>query len=90
MLSRISEDNSSLSNGSTLAQSETGAVFSPEKRRWRFELDWENKAEDEEPILVQKVGSLVLRVVHMLTLRGNSPQASLARLEITWGSILHR
>ncbi|OGM43420.1 hypothetical protein ABOM_007671 [Aspergillus bombycis] len=54
VLSRISEDNSSLSNGSTLAQSETGAVFSPEKRRWRFELDWENKAEDEEPILVQK------------------------------------
>ncbi|KAB8273545.1 hypothetical protein BDV30DRAFT_109110 [Aspergillus minisclerotigenes] len=54
VLSRISEDNSSLSNGSTLAQSESGAVFSPEKRRWRFELDWENKAEDEEPILVQK------------------------------------
>ncbi|KAF7595838.1 hypothetical protein BBP40_004650 [Aspergillus hancockii] len=54
VLSRISEDNSSLSNGSTLAQSETGAVSSLEKRRWRYELDWENKAEDEEPILVQK------------------------------------
>ncbi|CEL07512.1 hypothetical protein ASPCAL10669 [Aspergillus calidoustus] len=54
-LSRISEDASSLSNGSTLAPSDTGTTqFSPEKRRWRFELDWENKGEDEEPILVQK------------------------------------
>ncbi|KAE8354136.1 hypothetical protein BDV28DRAFT_91912 [Aspergillus coremiiformis] len=59
VISRISEDNSSLSNGSTLAQSETGAVISPaEKRRWRYELDWENKAEDEEPILVQKPASV--------------------------------
>ncbi|KAE8151046.1 hypothetical protein BDV25DRAFT_100843 [Aspergillus avenaceus] len=54
VLSRISEDNSSLSNGSTLAQSETGVVSSLDKKRWRYELDWENKAEDEEPILVQK------------------------------------
>lgn len=55
-LSRISEDASSLSNGSTLAQSDAGFTqLSPEKKRWRFELDWENKAEDEEPILVQKV-----------------------------------
>lgn len=57
VLSRISEDNSSLSNGSTLAQSDTGQTGLPlEKRRWRYELDWEGKAEDEEPILVQKVG----------------------------------
>ncbi|RDW86830.1 uncharacterized protein DSM5745_03472 [Aspergillus mulundensis] len=53
-LSRISEDASSLSNGSTLAQSDVGTQSTPEKKRWRFELDWENKAEDEEPILVQK------------------------------------
>jgi hypothetical protein len=60
-MSRISEDNSSLSNGSTLAQSESGACgVHPEKRRWRYELDWENKAEDEEPILVQKVGLTIL------------------------------
>ncbi|KAJ5674098.1 hypothetical protein N7462_009537 [Penicillium macrosclerotiorum] len=54
-LSRISEDDS-LSNGSTLAQSEQGAlaVRPSEKRRWRYELDWDNRAEDEEPILVQK------------------------------------
>ncbi|KAL2834955.1 hypothetical protein BDW59DRAFT_136876 [Aspergillus cavernicola] len=54
-LSRISEDTSSLSNGSTLAQSDAGVTqLSPEKKRWRFELDWENKADDEEPLLVQK------------------------------------
>lgn len=54
-LSRIGEDDS-VSVGSTLVQSETGVVSqSPRKRRWRYELDWENKAEDEEPILVQKV-----------------------------------
>ncbi|KAL4957273.1 hypothetical protein BDW69DRAFT_156786 [Aspergillus filifer] len=53
-LSRISEDASSLSNGSTLLQSDIGTTPSPEKKRWRFELDWENRAEDEEPILVQK------------------------------------
>ncbi|KAI9374275.1 hypothetical protein BJX61DRAFT_498883 [Aspergillus egyptiacus] len=54
-LSRISEDGSSLSNGSTLAQSDAGVTqLSPGKKRWRFELDWENKADDEEPILVQR------------------------------------
>jgi hypothetical protein len=58
VLSRISEDNSSLSNGSTLAQSENGfggLPLPPEKKRWRYELDWDSKAEDEEPMLVQKV-----------------------------------
>ena len=56
-LSRVSEDDS-LSNGSTLAQSDHGslAARSGEKRRWRYELDWESRAEDEEPILVRKVG----------------------------------
>lgn len=55
-LSRTSEDDS-FSTGSTLAQSDVGGAPRPfEKRRWRLELDWENKAEDEEPILVQKVG----------------------------------
>lgn len=55
-LSRVVEDDT-LSTGSTLAQSDVGGMSRPvEKRRWRFELDWQNKAEDEEPILVQKVG----------------------------------
>lgn len=55
-LSRVSEDDT-LSTGSTLAQSDTGGPSRPfEKRRWRFELDWERKADDEEPVLVQKVG----------------------------------
>lgn len=65
VLSRISEDNSSLSNGSTLVPSESGgSSLHPEKRRWRYELDWENKAEDEEPILVQKVS---LRACNLLS-----------------------
>ncbi|KAJ5540118.1 hypothetical protein N7513_008450 [Penicillium frequentans] len=54
-LSRVSEDDS-LSNGSTLAQSDNGtlSMWTGEQRRWRYELDWENMGEDEEPILVQK------------------------------------
>ncbi|KAJ5155632.1 hypothetical protein N7492_008435 [Penicillium capsulatum] len=57
-LSRVSEDDS-LSNGSTLAQSDLGSLPGRpgERRRWRYELDWENRGEEEEPILVQKVGS---------------------------------
>lgn len=55
-LSRVSEDDT-LSTGSTLAQSDLGGLSRPfEKRRWRFELDWDHRAEDEEPILIQKVG----------------------------------
>lgn len=55
-LSRLSEDDD-LSNGSTLAPSDNGGTSTRpgEKRRWRYELDWENRAEDEEAILVQKV-----------------------------------
>lgn len=55
-LSRLSEDDD-LSNGSTLAPSDNGGISTrpTEKRRWRYELDWENRAEDEEAILVQKV-----------------------------------
>lgn len=55
-LSRVSEDDD-LSSGSTLAPSDNGGYSSQpgEKRRWRYELDWENRAEDEEVILVQKV-----------------------------------
>lgn len=54
-LSRLSED--SMSNGSTLVQGDHGVVVARggDKRRWRYELDWENLGNDEEPILVQKV-----------------------------------
>ncbi|KAF3387341.1 hypothetical protein F1880_000950 [Penicillium rolfsii] len=55
-LSRMSEE--SLSNGSTLVQADHGKVTvtarGDDKRRWRYELDWETRGEDEEPILVQK------------------------------------
>ncbi|KAJ5104122.1 hypothetical protein N7532_004651 [Penicillium argentinense] len=55
-LSRVSEEDD-LSNGSTVVQSDTGGLpaRSGEKRRWQYELDWENRAQDEEPILVQRV-----------------------------------
>ncbi|KAJ5887935.1 hypothetical protein N7495_007976 [Penicillium taxi] len=58
-MSRVSEDGS-LSNGSTLAQSDSGRLSAQkgESRHWRYELDWTNLAADEEPILVQKVGGL--------------------------------
>ena len=49
---RLPEDDS-FSVGSTLVQSESGA---PQKMLLHYELDWENRADDEEPILVQKVG----------------------------------
>ncbi|KAJ5749028.1 uncharacterized protein N7511_010724 [Penicillium nucicola] len=54
-LSRVSEEDD-LSSGSTLAPSDHGLSSSrpDEKRRWRYELDWENRAEDEEAILMQK------------------------------------
>ncbi|KAJ5332068.1 uncharacterized protein N7506_005851 [Penicillium brevicompactum] len=54
-LSPVSEDDY-LSNGSTLVPSDHEALPTRpgEKRRWRYELDWENCAEDEEVILVQK------------------------------------
>ncbi|KAJ5493200.1 hypothetical protein N7539_001946 [Penicillium diatomitis] len=52
--SRLSEG--SLSNGSTLVQVEQMKLSArgQDSRRWRFELDWENRGEHEEPILVQK------------------------------------
>lgn len=56
LLSRISEDDSS-SNSSTLVPSDHGALPTRpgEKKRWRYELDWDNRAEDEQVILVRKV-----------------------------------
>ncbi|OJJ44281.1 hypothetical protein ASPZODRAFT_153754 [Penicilliopsis zonata CBS 506.65] len=53
--SRLSEDGS-MSAGSTLVPSEINNGPAPVAggKRWRYELDWESKAADEEPILVQK------------------------------------
>lgn len=62
-LSAIGEESSQVS--STAGPSMPGPQQlppprSPQRQRWRFELDWENLEEDEEPILVQKTpqGSL--------------------------------
>lgn len=43
-------------DGSVSGESERRNIQGPPaKKRWRYELDWENREEDEEPILVQKV-----------------------------------
>lgn len=56
-LSRMSEEDS-LSNGSTVVPSDSGKqpVRPGEKRRWRYELDWDSCVHNEVPILVQRVG----------------------------------
>ena len=55
-LARIGEDDiDGLSSASTMIQPGTLARGPPPKQRWRYELDWENTEEDEEPLLVQKV-----------------------------------
>lgn len=63
LLSRLSEDDSS-SNSSTLVPSDQGALLTRpgEKKRWRYELDWDNRAEDEQVILVRKVSCAHRRV----------------------------
>ncbi|PGH29010.1 hypothetical protein GX50_08242 [[Emmonsia] crescens] len=40
--------------GDGLAAHHRRASSAPTKTRWRYELDWENREEDEVPILVQK------------------------------------
>ncbi|KAJ5989174.1 hypothetical protein N7481_004384 [Penicillium waksmanii] len=57
-LSRLSEEDS-LSNGSTVVQSDGGGLPARpgEKRRWRYELGWESCAQDEVPVLVQRQSS---------------------------------
>ena len=54
-LARIGEDEEAGSVAPTITpQMLSGA--SPGRRRWKYELDWNNTDDDEEPILVQKVG----------------------------------
>jgi len=55
-LSRVSEEDS-LSNGSTVVPSDGGAQLARpgEQRRWRYELDWDKRAQNEVPSLVQRV-----------------------------------
>lgn len=58
-LQSIAEDGSSILSRRGSAQGSTG----PPKFRWRYELDWQNRESDEEPILVQKV-SLIDKLPH--------------------------
>jgi hypothetical protein len=43
----------------------------PGRRRWRYELDWDNVEDDEEPMLVQKVGNDVFKVSRYTDLRSH-------------------
>lgn len=54
-LSRIREDSSDETGGSSILSGPSSRRQAASKRRWRYELDWENAEDDEEPILVQKV-----------------------------------
>jgi hypothetical protein len=56
-LSDIREESSQVgSANSSIAPAPQSLTASglPQPRRWRFELDWENLEEDEEPILIQR------------------------------------
>ena len=53
-LTRRGEDEPSVASTS-VPTSDALSRISPNRRRWRYELDWENTEDDEEPILVQKV-----------------------------------
>lgn len=53
-LTRIKEDSSDETGASSILSGPTRRPTAP-KMRWRYELDWDNAEDDEEPILVQKV-----------------------------------
>jgi hypothetical protein len=54
-LTRIGEDDDHVPATPTIVP-EMLSRAAPGRRRWRYELDWEHTDEDDEPILVQKVG----------------------------------
>jgi hypothetical protein len=56
VLTRIGEDSEvgSATGGVPLVTPEQASRRPPGQRRWRYELDWNNVGEEEEPILVQK------------------------------------
>lgn len=54
-LARIGEETESPSSPSAIISPESMSRRPLPKTRWRYELDWENTEEDEEPLLVQTV-----------------------------------
>lgn len=54
-LTRIGEDEDGVP-ATPIISPETLSRGPPNKRKWRYELDWEHTEEDDDPILVQKVG----------------------------------
>ncbi|KAJ9610854.1 hypothetical protein H2200_005631 [Cladophialophora chaetospira] len=72
-LSAIGEESSQVS--SAAGHPATGPTQLPlARRRWRFELDWENLEEDEEPILVQKTPENNLFTPTRLSLQQERPR----------------
>lgn len=57
VLSIIGEETSSSLSAPAVAPNQIQRP-PPTRKRWRYELDWENVEEDEEPLLVQKVSRL--------------------------------
>ena len=56
-LTRIGEDEDAVPS-TPIISPETLSRGPISKRKWRYELDWEHTEEDDDPILVQKVGQL--------------------------------
>jgi len=63
-LARVDEDSDGVMSPGSVIGGRGGSMDSTRsavigngtgRKRWRYELDWENKEEDEDPILVQKV-----------------------------------
>lgn len=54
-LAIIKEDGEGTRDARRARGSRSGSSSSSTKMRWRYELDWENREEDEVPILIQKV-----------------------------------
>ena len=54
-LTRIGEDNEAVPATPTISPEMLNRA-TPSRRRWRYELDWEHTEEDDDPILVQRVG----------------------------------
>lgn len=55
-LARIGSEDSGPSQPAPPPPVTAASINRRPKTRWRYELDWDNAEEDEEPILVQKVG----------------------------------
>ena len=56
-LSRIGEDEENAAPATPAIDPQSISAAPPNRKRWRYELDWDHTDEDEEPMLVQKTPS---------------------------------